>query len=154
GVLRVNLLDALQVEQLAQAGGDFGQVLSDGDIVEVEGADDLFFVVAALLSVVRRDEDDVFCDRLPEGLAFERNDIEGLLEGDVIQIDGDTAGLEVGIVNDGDTGELADSVVNDLEVVGHAQIDGRTGEGLELGGLRGQGGLAVFHQRRLVALGG
>ena len=78
-VLRVERLNALQVQQLAQTCDDFGDVLGQHGVGKIEGAHDLLFVVAALLRLVGNDEDDVLGYRLPDRLALQRDDVQRLL---------------------------------------------------------------------------
>ena len=132
GVLRVELLHAPQIEQLPQPVYDFRQVLRKDRILQVDRADDLFLVVAPLLSLVRRHKDDVVGYRFPESLGLERDNVQRLFEGYIGQFRGNSPGREVWIENHGQPSQLGDGVEDHPRIVGHLQIDGRAREGLQL----------------------
>src|SRR5258706_9229659 len=70
-VLRVHLLNALEVKQLSQTSDDLGHVLRKGRVGQIERLHDLFLIIAPLLWLVRSDQDDVLRYRLPEGFRLE-----------------------------------------------------------------------------------
>ena len=77
-----------------------------------------------LLRGVLRDKNNVFRDRLPEGLALHADDVQRLLKSQIVQIHADTAGREVWIVGNRQSCKLSNRVEDDFDIVDHLQIDG------------------------------
>ncbi len=122
-VLRVQLLQPLQVEQLAQTSHDFRQVLRLHGVRQIESSYDLLVIVAPFLRLIRQYENDVLGYRLHECLALHRHDVERLLQRHVAEVHGDTASGEVWVIHNRQPGDFPDRVKNDLRVVHHVQAD-------------------------------
>ncbi len=146
GVLRIELLDALQVQQLPQSGNDFRQLLRRHSVRQIKRLHHFFFIIPALLRLIRNYENDVFRHRLPEGLALQRGDLQRLLQGYIVQFHGDSSRGEVRIVNHGESRPFSNGVKNDLRVVRHFHIDRPAGKRLDLRQCSGK--------RRLIGIGG
>src|SRR6266403_56366 len=119
-------LNALQVQQLAQPGHNFSNILRLKGIRKIDSLDDLFFVVAALLRLVGDHEDDVFRDRLPERFALQRHDFQRLLHRHIVQMRRDAPGREIRVKNHRKPRQFPDRLENDLRVIVHRQTNGST----------------------------
>src|SRR5262249_45888982 len=133
----VDLLYFPEVEQLPEPVRYLGQVLRLDGVRQVEGLNHQIVVVLPFLLLVGKDQDDVFGERLPEGFAFQRDDIERLLEGNVIELDRYAPCRKIGIEDYGQPGLLAYGLEDDFGVVDHLQADRRARERLQLWRLLG-----------------
>ena len=101
-------------------------------ILQVDCSDDLFFIVAPLLSLIRRHENDVVRNRLPESLRFQRHNVQRLLQRYVGQLRGNSPRCIVRIEHYRESRQLGHRIEDDPRVIGHLQIDRRAGERLQL----------------------
>ena len=131
GILRVQLLNALQVQQLAQPGHNFSNVLRLEGVRKIDRFDYLLFVIPALLWLIRDHEDNIFRHRLYESLALQRHDFQRLLQRYIVQFHRDPPGREVRVINHRQPREFPDRVEGDLRVIGHLQVNGTVRERFE-----------------------
>ncbi len=82
---------------------------------EVERLDDLLLVLLALLGRVGKDEDDLLVHHAVQGLAGRREGREGLLEGDVPQVERDGGVGEARVEDEVDADGAAQRLVGVLE---------------------------------------
>ena len=144
GVLRVELLNALQVQQLPQTSHNFGQVLRLDGVGKIKSLDNLFFVVAALLRLIGEHENNVFRHRLPYRFTLHRNDVHRLFQRHVGELHRDAPCGEVRVVNYRQSRQFSDRVKNNLRIIRHFHRDGGTRERLDF---RRQ-----YCQRRLICV--
>ena len=124
-ILRIELLHLGQVEHLPKSICNFRQILGLNGIGEVKSLHQLLVIILVLLRGVLRDKNNVFRDRLPEGLALHADDVQRLLKSQIVQIHADAAGREVWIVGHRQSRKLSNGVEDDFNIVDHFQIDGR-----------------------------
>ncbi len=132
GVLRVDLLHAPQIEQLPDAGHDFGEFLRQHGIVQIKRFYDFFFVILALLRLVRSHENNVGGHRAPERLALQRHDIQRLLQRHVRQLHGNAPRSEIRIEDHRQAGQFSDGIEHGLGVIGGLHVDRRARKRLNL----------------------
>ena len=132
GVLRVDLLHAPQIEQLPDAGHDFGQFLRQHGIVQIKRFYDFFFIVLALLRLVGDHKNNIGGHRTPERLALQRGDVQRLLERHVGQLDGNSPRSKIRVEDDGQSGQLSDGLENRLRVVRGLHVDRSARKRLDL----------------------
>src|SRR5213595_1243916 len=70
------LLDLKRIQQLAQPGHNFCNVLGLEGVRKIDGLDYLLFVIAAFLWLIRNHEDNILRHRLHESLALQRHDFQ------------------------------------------------------------------------------
>ena len=158
-ILRVDLLQAPQVEQLANHRNDFGQLLRENGIAQIKCFYDLFFVIFALLRLIRNDENDVGSHRAPERLALQRDDIQRLLQRDVGQIHRNAPRSKVHVENHGEAGEFSDRIEDGFCVVRGLHVNRSPGQRRQLRRPRHQFGFVRTaaghgHRRRTLRLRG
>ena len=154
GILRVELLNALQVQQLAQPRHNFSNILRLKGIRQINRLDDLLFVIAALLRLVGDHQDDVFRDRLPERFALQRHDFQRLLHRHIVQMRRDAPGRKVRVKNHRKPRQFPDRLENDLRVIVHRQTNGSTRQPLDFRRHRCQGCLVRISRRLGRRIGG
>jgi len=157
-VLRVHLLEAPQIEELAQSRHDFGKVLRRESVGKVKRPHDLVFQILPFLRIIGRHENHARRNRLPEGLALERHCFERLLQRDVWQFGRYPARSEIRIEDNAEPRQLRYGFEHHARVVRHLQIDWFARYRLQRGRLGHQGfigrGIGVYHLRRIIrALG-
>ena len=128
-------------QYLSKAGDDFRQILGLDGIREVKCLHHLLFVVAALLGIVLENKHDVFRDRFPNCFALQRNNLQSLFQGYVVQVYGDPPGGESRVKDDRQTGQFPDRFKGDLCVDGCPIVDRCIGQRFQLWGTGGQGRL-------------
>ena len=133
GVLRIDLLHAPQIQQLPDAGHDFGEFLRQNGIVQIKCFYDFFLIILALLRLVGHHKNNIGGHRTPERLALQRGDVQRLLERHVRQLDGNSPRSEIRVEDDGQPGELPDSFKNSFRVIRGLHVDRGARKGLNLG---------------------
>jgi len=131
-VLRGQLGDPVDLEQHAERGHDLGDVGRVDAVREINRLQDPLFVVAARHGIVRRDHDRVLAERYPEGVAQQRDEVEGLV--DAHGVDRDVEILrrrEIRVEQDVQARQGADGFEYGLGVLGHDQVDRALDRGRE-----------------------
>ena len=110
----VERLEREDVARLDHGPDDVGDLLGVA-VRQIEGADDEVFVVAAGLRIVGDDDDGVLVERFVEMIGGLHDALEGLLGGDVLQLDGDAVVLDGLVEEDVDAEGAAERFVDFLD---------------------------------------